>query len=141
MNRILVALDGSARAPTVLAAAARLATMAGARLVLVRAYGIPADFPLALLEMTDARLEEILRSNAEQSLAQLARVLDPAQVERVLTTSMPAWQGICQTAKECDADLVVLGSHGHGRLDRLLGTTATKVVNHCDRDVLLVRCQ
>ena len=37
------------------------------------------------------------------------------------------------------ADLIVIGAHGYGRLDRLLGTTASKVVNHADRDILVVR--
>jgi nucleotide-binding universal stress UspA family protein len=34
---------------------------------------------------------------------------------------------------------VVLGSHGYSGFDRILGTTAAKVVNHCDRSVLVVR--
>jgi len=33
----------------------------------------------------------------------------------------------------------VIGSHGYGGLDRLLGTTAARVVNHADRNVLIVR--
>jgi nucleotide-binding universal stress UspA family protein len=36
-------------------------------------------------------------------------------------------------------DLIVIGSHGYDALDRLLGTTAAKVVNHADRSVLVVR--
>jgi hypothetical protein len=41
MKRILVALDGSPRAQTVLAASARLAELAPSKLVLFRAIGIP----------------------------------------------------------------------------------------------------
>ena len=36
-------------------------------------------------------------------------------------------------------DLIVIGSHGYGAIDRVLGTTAAKVVNHADRTVLVVR--
>ncbi|HVU00723.1 MAG TPA: universal stress protein [Polyangiaceae bacterium] len=32
-----------------------------------------------------------------------------------------------------------MGSHGYGTLDRVLGTTAAKVVNHAARSVLVVR--
>ena len=46
---------------------------------------------------------------------------------------------ICSAAREHDVDLIVIGSHGYGILDRLLGTTAAKVVNHADRSVLVVR--
>ena len=49
------------------------------------------------------------------------------------------WDTICREAKTLECDLVVLGSHGYSGLDRILGTTAAKVVNHCERSVLVVR--
>ena len=35
--------------------------------------------------------------------------------------------------------MIVLCSHGYGGIDRLIGTTASKVVNLADRSVLVVR--
>ncbi len=35
-------------------------------------------------------------------------------------------------------DLIVLGSHGYGGIDRLLGTTAAHVANRAERNVLVV---
>ena len=49
------------------------------------------------------------------------------------------WNSICAEATSLGVDLIVIGSHGYGALDRLLGTTAAKVVNHADRSVLVVR--
>jgi nucleotide-binding universal stress UspA family protein len=49
------------------------------------------------------------------------------------------WQAICTVAKGMNAELIVIGSHGYGAVDRLLGTTAAKVVNHADCSVLVVR--
>jgi len=49
------------------------------------------------------------------------------------------WQAICDTARGLESDLVVIGSHGYGGVDRLLGTTAANVVNHATCDVLVVR--
>lgn len=49
------------------------------------------------------------------------------------------WEAICQTAGSLGADLVVVGSHGYGGVDRVLGTTAAKVVNHCACSVLVVK--
>ena len=40
---------------------------------------------------------------------------------------------------DADFDLIVIGSHGFGTIDRILGTTAAKVVNHAERNVLVVR--
>ena len=36
-------------------------------------------------------------------------------------------------------DLIVIGSHGYSGIDRLIGTTAAKVVNHAKQSVLVVR--
>ena len=35
--------------------------------------------------------------------------------------------------------MIVIGSHGYDTLDKVLGTTAAKIVNHADRSVLVVR--
>jgi nucleotide-binding universal stress UspA family protein len=47
--------------------------------------------------------------------------------------------GHLRPARAIGADLIVIGSHGYGGLDRVLGTTAARVVNHADRSVLVVR--
>ncbi len=139
MKRIFVALDSSPRASTVLAAALRLAEMCDAKLVIYRAIGVPPDMPLDVLEMTDARLEDFLQQSARAGLATLTKDVPAGRIERIITTLATPWDGICRSARECDADLIVLGSHGYGGLDRLLGTNAGKVVNHADRNVLVVR--
>ena len=139
MKRILVALDGSPRAPKVLEAAARFAELAGGKLVLYRAITVSPDLPRSVLVETDRRLEDILLANANEDLARVAAQLGPTLVERTVTAFAIPWDGICRAARECDVDLIVIGSHGYGGIDRILGTTAGKVVNHADRNVLVVR--
>jgi universal stress protein F len=139
MKRILVALDGSPRAPKVLEVTARLAELAGGKLVLYRAITVSPDLPRALLVETDRRLEDILLANAQDDLARTAAQLRPELVDKALTAFAIPWDGICRAARECDAELIVIGSHGYGGIDRILGTTAGKVVNHADRNVLVVR--
>jgi universal stress protein F len=138
VRRILVALDSSPRATTVLAAAARLAALGDAKLVLFRAIALP-ELPQEVLAMPSTRIEDILRSAAHAELDKLASAVAPTLIERITTELATPWDGITREAKKVDADLVVIGSHGYGGLDRLLGTTAAKVVNHCDRNVLIVR--
>ena len=60
-------------------------------------------------------------------------------VVHVLVRIGNPWSAICAAAREHDVDLVVVGSHGYEGVDHLIGTTAAKVVNHCDRSVLVVR--
>jgi nucleotide-binding universal stress UspA family protein len=139
MKRIMVAVDGSARAPTVAAAAARMAELSDAKLVLFRAIGIPSDMPREVLNLIDRSLEDLLISNAHAELERLAAALPKGRVERIVTPFATAWDGICRTARELDVDLIVIGSHGYSGIDRFLGTTAAKVVNHADRNVLVVR--
>jgi len=141
MKRILVALDGSSRAQTVLAAAARMAELANAKLVLFRAIGVPSDMPREILNLMDRRLEDVLVGSAHAELERLAATLPKERVERIATPFATAWDGICRIARELDVDLIVIGSHGYGGMDRVLGTTAAKVVNHADRNVLVVRTQ
>lgn len=138
MKRILVALDSSPRAPTVLAAAARLAESADASVVF-RAVTVPPDLPPDMLVATDRRLEEILIRNADADLERITRDIPPHRIEKRLSVFASPWDGICRIAREQAADLIVIGSHGYSGLDRLLGTTAGKVVNHADRNVLVVR--
>lgn len=139
MKRILVALDSSRRAPAVLAAALRLAELADARLVVFRAIGVPPEMPPELFKVTDLTVEDVLRNNAHTDLARLVAEVPPGRIEKIDTELATAWDGICTAARRHDVDLIVIGSHGFGGFDRLLGTTAGKVVNHADRNVLVVR--
>jgi nucleotide-binding universal stress UspA family protein len=51
-----------------------------------------------------------------------------------------AWRAILRTAKETDADLIVIGSHDHGPLGRVFfGSTSSHVVRQAACPVLVVR--
>jgi nucleotide-binding universal stress UspA family protein len=141
VKRILVALDGSARAPLVLQAAVRLAGLTGAKLVLFRAIGLPVELPREIIALGEARLEDILRDMAHADLARLAATVNPELVEQLAIEIGTPWDSIVRAAHRVDADLIVIGSHGYGGIDRLLGTTAGKVANHADRNLLIVRAE
>jgi universal stress protein F len=139
MNTILVALDGSPRAPAVLARAVAIAGSQAAHVVLMRAVGVPAEVPQDLWKVTDEPLLETLRRGANEYL-QGCEAQVPTEMRggtRVVIGS--PWQAICEGAHGLRADLVVIGSHGYSGFDRLLGTTAGKVANHAHCSVLVVR--
>jgi len=81
----------------------------------------------------------MLLESAKRELLDLARDVPPDLIDDILVHVGSPWDAICNAAQAHEADLVVIGSHGYGALDRLLGTTAAKVVNHADRSVLVVR--
>jgi nucleotide-binding universal stress UspA family protein len=139
MQRILVCLDASPRAPLVLATASELAQRSGARLVLLRAVGIPPELTTMVSVDVGADLIETQTAKAKLDLEELARSVPARSVEGIHVHVGTPWDTICREAKDLDCDVVVLGSHGYSGLDHLLGTTAAKVVNHCDRSVFVVR--
>lgn len=139
MKRILVCLDASPRAPRVLEAAADLAQRSGASICLLRTVGIPPEVDQAMFVHAAATVIDTMMTKAKLELEELARDIPPALIEGVHVHIGTPWDTICREATSLDCDLVVLGSHGYSVFDRILGTTAGKVVNHCDRSVLVVR--
>lgn len=138
-RHILVALDGSPRTALVLREAESLAARHGAALHLCRAVNIPLGMPIEAWSLSGDELTARLVEDAHRDLGDLLRGL-PAAIhgEIHVRIGRPA-QVICDIADAIPADLVVIGSHGFDALDRLLGTTAARVVNHANCSVLVVR--
>jgi nucleotide-binding universal stress UspA family protein len=139
MKRILVGLDGSERAPGVLSTAIRIARAQGARLVLARSVGLPPDVPQDFWKTSDRPLLEILQDHTKDYLSECATKVPSEILGGCETVVGVPWQAVCQLASRVEAELIVIGSHGYGGVDRLLGTTAAKIVNHAPCSVLVVR--
>jgi nucleotide-binding universal stress UspA family protein len=139
MKLLLTCLDSSPRAPRVLDAALDLARRTGAKLRLFRSVGLPPELGQDIAGLSSQEIVETLLANAQRDIEALAKEVPPELLDGASTHIGTAWDAICREARRVDCDLVVIGSHGYGGLDRLLGTTAAKVVNHADRSVLVVR--
>jgi len=134
---ILAAVDGSPRSPAVTAAALEIAARFDATVHLFRAIAVPPDFPAAARNAPD-EIPALLEAEARRGLEDLARTSRRFVVEPVdLNTAQP-WKAILNAAARLGADLIVVGSHGYHGWDRVLGTTAAKVTNRADRNVLVV---
>lgn len=138
MRQLLVALDGSCRAPDVFDAAVELAEPFGAAIYPFRAIFVPPEFPAAAAGSQGDRLPDHLLKEALADLARLARPRVDLDVRIPIIRVGQPWKAIVDAADELDVDLIVIGSHGYHGLDRVLGTTAARVVNHARRDVLVV---
>jgi nucleotide-binding universal stress UspA family protein len=139
MRRILVGLDGSPRQSGVLQAAREMAERLGGQLILFRAVTLAVDYPPSIFGVPPDQVGELLVQAAKQQLDAVAAELPPGLVAGAHVELGSPWRAICDVARAEKADLIVVGSHGYSGLDRLLGTTAAKVVNHADRAVLVVR--
>jgi nucleotide-binding universal stress UspA family protein len=135
---ILVAVDGSPDADAALAHAAALARDQNARLTLLTA--IPPLPATALLASGAAPpRSEVVRHYAD-ALRQATESL-PADVSvTTLLVECSAARALIQRAESGDYDLIVMGSHGHGRLHAsLLGCVSQKVLAASPIPVLLAR--
>jgi nucleotide-binding universal stress UspA family protein len=135
---ILAAVDGSERSPGVVRAASAIARQGMGRVHLYRSVTIPQEFPAAA-RMPPDKLPAILMEHARRDLEALASDYSDIVIEEPAMNDPPqAWRSILKEADRLDADLIVIGSHGFGGWDHVLGTTAAKVVNHAHRNVLVV---
>ncbi len=139
MKKILVGVDGSPRERQVLAAAVEMARRVSARLVVLRAAKISTELPPEAYLMAEDDVNAVLERRAKVAVDDAVKGVPPHLVERVRVEVDEPWRAICRAAVEDDVDLIVIGAHGYGMVDRLLGTTAARVVNHADRNVLVVR--
>jgi universal stress protein F len=138
--RILVALDGSPRAPSVFDAAAQLAARFGATMFPFRALFVPPEFPAAAAGSRADALPRHLTKTALDHLLLLAERPAPrgVRVDAPTVRIGTPWRLILDLSDELDVDLIVMGSHGYNALDAILGTTAARVANLARRHVFVV---
>lgn len=140
MKTILIAADGSATGDAAVDAGVELAAEEGASVVLVHVVSI-LDFAErangngAAHSQRPPRVEDdsVLR-NASTTAAEHA-----VDARAELLIGNPATQ-IARLASEIDAELIVIGSRGLGRVKgAILGSTSRDVVAHAHCPVLVIR--
>lgn len=138
MKTIVVGLDASPRAEGVVRVAANLATSFGGRLVLVRAVDVNPELPPEALKLGAEGTTRVLEAEAQKDLAAVAVQYGPL-IDRTQVAVGAAWQVLCDAAKAVNAELLVVGTHGFSGIDHVIGTTASRLVNHAPCSVLVVR--
>tara|TARA_R110002072_G_scaffold79141_5_gene182908 strand:- start:262 stop:822 length:561 start_codon:yes stop_codon:yes gene_type:complete len=137
IKKILVPLDGSEHAASVLELVARLARSLGAEVVLFRAAWVdPTNNMLAYAREADA-----LRAGLKAELEGLAEPLrrDGLTVTSRVALDYPA-EAILKATELSGSDLIAMTTHGRSGLKRwLLGSVAEKVLRASPCPVLLVR--
>ncbi len=140
-DRILVPTDGSAEMEPIVDHAASLAARDEA---LIHALYVvdAASFSSLPMETSWEGISELLYEEGTAALNEVERLVgDRAPVERVVVEGKPSTT-IVEHAVEDDCDLIVMGTHGRGGIDRLLlGSVAERVVRHSTVPVMTVRIE
>ncbi|RJT06474.1 universal stress protein [Halococcus sp. IIIV-5B] len=139
-DRILVPTDGSPEVDPVVEHAVELARVHDAELhaiYVVNTAGyasLPADSAIE-------GLGTMLNDQGEGALDRVEELASGVTVERVLVEGAPS-KRIVEYAEREGCDLVVMGTHGRGGIDRLLlGSVAERVVRTSSVPVLTVRVE
>jgi nucleotide-binding universal stress UspA family protein len=135
-KKILVPLDGSELAASILPQVAELAKRFQAELTLLHVYPGKEAHAAAPPGSTSA----VVHKTCEAYLAFLGKNLGDRglNVEVVCLAGIPARE-IIRYADEHRVDLIALATHGRGEVAWLLGSIAKKVVTHAVVPVMLFR--
>jgi nucleotide-binding universal stress UspA family protein len=141
-RRILFATDFSSASARAFDQAVELARTAGAELLIVHVHQPSQLFPtdVAVSPAVYEELEEKLREGAQASLAGLVAEAGRRglRAQALLLTGF-ADQAIGEAARDRQADLVVVGTHGRTGVRRfLLGSVASRVITVAPCPVMTV---
>jgi nucleotide-binding universal stress UspA family protein len=144
-KKILVPLDGSKRAESIIPQVEELANCLDAEVILLRVY--MTNFGQVDFYGHDPELYDVIRANCkEEVLAYLNEVrqtiLGKGLRVRVLAEEGLVIDTILSVAQREDADLLAMSSHGRTGLARVFyGSVAMGVLHKVDRPLLIIRSE
>ena len=147
--KILIATDGSDASKSIVeAACGAIADPENTTVKIISAIEPLAPMtaePFAISAQYYGEIEAQATKHAEEFTSDAAERLkricpNVADVSSEVFRSVGAARAIVEAAREWDADLIVVGSHGRGFWSRaLLGSVSNAVVHHAPCSVLVVR--
>ena len=143
--RVIVAIDGSVAAGLAVDLVAHVAWPSGTKILVAEAVETGAALfggPWPALAMVQAdTLEAELRAEAGRTVSEArGRLARPGlNVEGAVLHGRPA-TAIVERARRMGADLIVVGSRGHGTIESMvLGSVSAEVIDHATSPVLVAR--
>ena len=145
-RNLIVPIDFSEHSKKTVEYATQLAAFTGASIMILHVLQI-TEYPAAFYEGVYTEHEAIKthvetakrEANAQLSLVAQQILAKGLEAHPILRVGNP-YEEIVSAAKETDADLIVIGSHGYRGLGHLLlGSTAERVVQYAPCAVLVVK--
>lgn len=142
-DKILVLLDGSTRAETILPHVKHLAKLGKSKVILLQVVEPSATVstPYDVVPYYSADLAEQWTDEAREYLEGVQEQFGELGVETTIVIAHgPVVRSILDAAREQNADLIAMASHGRtGLASVFYGSKAAGVLQQIDRPLLLVR--
>ena len=123
-TNILIATDGSKYSEAATADAISIAKKCGSKVAVISVAGSDK-----VMELAKKNVEKVKEFGGKEGIT----------VETMTAVGNP-YESIVEAASKMKADLIVVGSHGKGGLERMMmGSVTERVVGHADCAVLVVR--
>lgn len=142
--KILIALDLSPATETIVSQTRKLFSEKGEHVILLHVADPEPEFigydpgPQTVRDQVADRFRE-----DHARIQEIADNLQASGVEaEALLVQGPYADSILSAARKLEADVIVMGSHGHGAMHHLLmGSTSEQVLKKAPRPVLIVPCR
>jgi nucleotide-binding universal stress UspA family protein len=142
-QRILVPLDGSKRAETILPYVEDMALVRNSAIILLQVIepGATMVTPYDMVPYYDADLAQQWVEEAKQYLGSVSNAFKEKGLNvEALVEQGPVVRTILDVAEREDVDLIAMASHGRSGLARVFyGSVAAGILHQADRPLLLVR--
>lgn len=146
--KILLATDGTKHSESAIEALKNYKFRQGDEIKLISVIDMAVPMSIDIYAgylPTTSEIEKSARENAEKILETTSQYIKEQLTECDVSISTEVLLGspesrIVETAEEMNADLIIVGSHGYNRWERLLlGSVSDSVVHHAPCSVLVVR--
>ncbi len=139
-KNILVPIDFSEQSEKAASAACALASKTGATVHLLHAYLIPVESVGIALTVSQKYVEQFVQESKAQLQELVAKLCPNASMGPLLVESGDPREVIVHKAKELNAELIVMGTHGRrGLMHAIMGSVAESVARSAHCSVLVVR--
>jgi nucleotide-binding universal stress UspA family protein len=146
--KILLATDGTKHSDSAIEMISNFNLSAGDEIKIVSVVDMAVPLSIDIYAgylPTTAEIEKTAQENAEKVLESASKTIQQSLADKNIFISTEVLLGspesrIVETAEDMKADLIVVGSHGYNRWERLLlGSVSDSVVHHSPCSVLVVR--
>lgn len=149
MKKILIALDNHSNYKLISTKGSELAEALGASVALLHVFpdtittnpnAFSGLYPtLGAMDMTQGlQLAEQLNKESKKFLTQVKSEIKNKTVE-IYTAEGDVADAILETAKNCKADIIVIGSHSRSGIDKILmGNVAEQVLKHSHTPLFII---